>query len=84
MDLRFQEPEMKARIASLYLPLIGIVIDALPQLYDPNMDAKSRSGGGASLQTDESSTPGIDQTIAMAIAGSSVYSIPSESSSVWL
>jgi len=31
---RYAEPEIKSRICSLYLPLLGIVIDALPQLYD--------------------------------------------------
>lgn len=32
-DPRLQNPEVKARVAALYLPLIGIVLDAQPQLY---------------------------------------------------
>nr|XP_037877673.1 dedicator of cytokinesis protein 7 isoform X2 [Bombyx mori] len=32
-DPRVAEPELKARVASLYLPLLGIVMDAYPQLY---------------------------------------------------
>ncbi|XP_023230631.1 dedicator of cytokinesis protein 7-like [Centruroides sculpturatus] len=41
-DPRFAEPEYKARVAALYLPLIGIVIDTLPQLYDWQSEAKSK------------------------------------------
>lgn len=33
-DDRLAESDQKARVASLYLPLIGIVLDALPLLYD--------------------------------------------------
>lgn len=32
-DERFTEPEVKARVVALYLPLISIVIDALAQLH---------------------------------------------------
>lgn len=34
-DSRLLDPSVKARVASLYLPLIGIVLDASAQLYDP-------------------------------------------------
>uniref|UniRef100_A0A669CR10 Dedicator of cytokinesis 7 n=1 Tax=Oreochromis niloticus TaxID=8128 RepID=A0A669CR10_ORENI len=33
-DPRYADPEVKARVAMLYLPLIGIVMEALPQLHD--------------------------------------------------
>ncbi|GFS94716.1 dedicator of cytokinesis protein 7 [Nephila pilipes] len=33
-DPRIVEPDQKARVASLYLPLIGITLDALPLFYD--------------------------------------------------
>lgn len=33
-DPRYADPEVKARVAMLYLPLIGIVMETLPQLYD--------------------------------------------------
>ncbi|XP_054707332.1 dedicator of cytokinesis protein 7-like [Uloborus diversus] len=33
-DVRLTEADQKARVASLYLPLVGIVLDALPLLYD--------------------------------------------------
>lgn len=33
-DPRYADPEVKARVAMLYLPLIGIVMETLPQLHD--------------------------------------------------
>uniref|UniRef100_A0A8C7S863 Dedicator of cytokinesis 7 n=1 Tax=Oncorhynchus mykiss TaxID=8022 RepID=A0A8C7S863_ONCMY len=33
-DPRYADPEVKARVATLYLPLIGIVMETLPQLHD--------------------------------------------------
>ncbi|XP_067118403.1 dedicator of cytokinesis protein 7 isoform X1 [Centruroides vittatus] len=68
-DPRFAEPEYKARVAALYLPLIGIVIDTLPQLYDWQSEAKSRSLSSNSDNTDWNS---INQSVAMAIAGSNI------------
>lgn len=76
-DPRFQTPDAKARIASLYLPLIGIVADALPQLYDPNFEAKSRSS-----QEQSSDVTVIDRSVAMAISGSSIYAVSGDSSAV--
>lgn len=32
MDGRYREPEIRARVAVLYLPLLGIVMDTIPQL----------------------------------------------------
>lgn len=33
-DPRYADPEVKARVAMLYLPVIGIVMETLPQLHD--------------------------------------------------
>ncbi|KAG8534913.1 hypothetical protein GDO81_029960 [Engystomops pustulosus] len=33
-DPRYADPEVKARVAMLYLPLIGIIMETVPQLYD--------------------------------------------------
>lgn len=33
-DPRYADPEVKARVAMLYLPLIGIIMETLPQLHD--------------------------------------------------
>ena len=81
VDPRYQSREAKARIAMLYVPLIGIVIDALPQLcidvalptHQHHTESVTETVGGDDAR-------GIDQTVAMAIAGSSVYSIPGEAS----
>uniref|UniRef100_A0A8C8G7J9 Dedicator of cytokinesis 7 n=1 Tax=Oncorhynchus tshawytscha TaxID=74940 RepID=A0A8C8G7J9_ONCTS len=54
-DPRYADPEVKARVATLYLPLIGIVMETLPQLHDFTEDGNSM----------------ISQTVAMAIAGTS-------------
>lgn len=32
-DSRYYESESRARFAVLYLPLLGIIMDAIPQLY---------------------------------------------------
>uniref|UniRef100_A0A452UGS9 Dedicator of cytokinesis 7 n=1 Tax=Ursus maritimus TaxID=29073 RepID=A0A452UGS9_URSMA len=67
-DPRYSDPQTKARVAMLYLPLIGIIMETVPQLYDftgtspiciaPD-DYESESGSM------------ISQTVAMAIAGTS-------------
>lgn len=33
LDSRYTEPEARARVAVLYLPLLSIVMDAIPQLH---------------------------------------------------
>jgi len=77
MDPRYQSREAKARIATLYVPLIGIVIDALPQLC---IDTRPAQQHESTEVVNADDARGIDQTVAMAIAGSSVYTIASESS----
>ena len=52
MDPRYASTECRARVAALYLPLLGIVMDAIPQLFDPNSDdarpgAAGENGAGA-------------------------------------
>uniref|UniRef100_A0A8D0ACJ9 Dedicator of cytokinesis 7 n=1 Tax=Sander lucioperca TaxID=283035 RepID=A0A8D0ACJ9_SANLU len=64
-DPRYADPEVKARVAMLYLPLIGIVMETLPQLHDftaMGSSGEEAEGEGNSL---------ISQTVAMAIAGTS-------------
>ena len=39
-DPRYSDTGCKARVATLYLPLIGVLIDALPHLYDWNAEGK--------------------------------------------
>ena len=42
-DMRFQDLDIKSRIASLYLPLLGIVMESLNQLCDPVSEARPRN-----------------------------------------
>ncbi|XP_064416958.1 dedicator of cytokinesis protein 7 isoform X2 [Latimeria chalumnae] len=71
-DPRYTDPEVKARVAQLYLPLIGIVMDTLPQLYDftEHHSQKSRLASLICDETDGENGSMISQSIAMAIAGS--------------
>lgn len=39
-DVRYVDANCKARVATLYLPLIGVLLDALPHLYDWNVEGK--------------------------------------------
>uniref|UniRef100_A0A4W6DFK1 Dedicator of cytokinesis 7 n=1 Tax=Lates calcarifer TaxID=8187 RepID=A0A4W6DFK1_LATCA len=67
-DPRYADPEVKARVAMLYLPLIGIVMETLPQLHDftaVGSSGEEAEGEGNSM---------ISQTVAMAIAGTSTAS----------
>ena len=42
-DTRYDEPSCRARVASLYLPLLGIVIEYLPLLHGAPMDDENGS-----------------------------------------
>lgn len=42
LDPRYVEPEVAARVAVLYLPLLGIVMDAIPQLHQYMSDVNDR------------------------------------------
>ncbi|XP_069126839.1 dedicator of cytokinesis protein 7-like isoform X2 [Argopecten irradians] len=65
LDVRYTDPEMKSRLAALYMPLIGIVIDALSQLYDPRVEGRYRNSGNF----DDDEGDKISHRVAMAIAG---------------
>uniref|UniRef100_A0AAQ4PWN5 Dedicator of cytokinesis 7 n=1 Tax=Gasterosteus aculeatus aculeatus TaxID=481459 RepID=A0AAQ4PWN5_GASAC len=78
-DPRYADPEVKARVAMLYLPLIGIVMETLTQLHDftaaMGSSGEEAEGEGNSL---------ISQTVAMAIAGTSTPTPMSRPSSFLL
>uniref|UniRef100_A0A673MIM0 Dedicator of cytokinesis protein 8-like n=1 Tax=Sinocyclocheilus rhinocerous TaxID=307959 RepID=A0A673MIM0_9TELE len=68
LDQRCSRPEVKAKIAALYLPLVGIIIDSINYLdFTGTALHKSRKSGGPEEDPD-SITP-INQSVAMAIAG---------------
>uniref|UniRef100_A0A4W5RXC4 Dedicator of cytokinesis 7 n=1 Tax=Hucho hucho TaxID=62062 RepID=A0A4W5RXC4_9TELE len=79
-DPRYADPEVKARVAMLYLPLIGIIMDTLPQLHD--FTAQGSADGAVWDESVEDGNSMISQTVAMAIAGTSTpMSRPSTESS---
>ncbi|XP_046870241.1 LOW QUALITY PROTEIN: dedicator of cytokinesis protein 7 [Hypomesus transpacificus] len=80
-DPRYADPEVKARVATLYLPLIGIVMETLPQLHDfteshsqwgRSGGAQGGAGGPGGEEAEGEGNSMISQTVAMAIAGTSV------------
>ncbi|XP_077600292.1 dedicator of cytokinesis protein 8-like isoform X1 [Stigmatopora nigra] len=69
LDHRCIKSEVRAKMAALYLPLVGIIIDSTNYLDFTVSDArcaKSKSGGP---EDDLDSVPPINQSVAMAIAG---------------
>uniref|UniRef100_A0A665UKF5 Dedicator of cytokinesis 7 n=1 Tax=Echeneis naucrates TaxID=173247 RepID=A0A665UKF5_ECHNA len=72
-DPRYADPEVKARVAMLYLPLIGIVMETLPQLHDFTGEDFTGDFNSAEEAEGEGNSM-ISQTVAMAIAGTSTPS----------
>uniref|UniRef100_A0A671L1Y1 Dedicator of cytokinesis 8 n=1 Tax=Sinocyclocheilus anshuiensis TaxID=1608454 RepID=A0A671L1Y1_9TELE len=69
LDQRCSRPEVKAKIAALYLPLVGIIIDSINYLdFTGTALHKSRCKSGGPEEDPDSITP-INQSVAMAIAG---------------
>ncbi|NXO05322.1 DOCK8 protein, partial [Rhinopomastus cyanomelas] len=69
LDPRCSKKEVKIKIAALYLPLVGIILDSLPQLHDFTVsDARSGKGCTGNLEEEESAGT-INQNVALAIAG---------------
>ncbi|XP_068095450.1 dedicator of cytokinesis protein 7 isoform X12 [Hyperolius riggenbachi] len=81
-DPRYADPEVKARVAMLYLPLIGIVMETVPQLYDFTESHNQRGRHNCASGEDPDGEAGnmISQTVAMAIAGTSVPQLTRPSS----
>ncbi|XP_042203401.1 dedicator of cytokinesis protein 7-like isoform X8 [Homarus americanus] len=71
-DDRYTEPEVKARVVGLYLPLISIVIDALPQLHT-FASSKYRFLTSSLGDDSEGGPTHIHQNVALAIAGSTMF-----------
>ncbi|KAM9464553.1 dedicator of cytokinesis protein 8-like isoform 4-T4 [Salvelinus alpinus] len=69
LDQRCTRPDVRAKVATLYLPLVGIIIDSINYLDFTVSEArggKSKTGGS---DEDPDNIPPINQSIAMAIAG---------------
>uniref|UniRef100_A0A8C7VMT0 Dedicator of cytokinesis 8 n=1 Tax=Oncorhynchus mykiss TaxID=8022 RepID=A0A8C7VMT0_ONCMY len=70
LDQRCTRPDVRAKVATLYLPLVGIIIDSINYL-DFTGTALARGGKSKTGGSDEDpdNIPPINQSIAMAIAG---------------
>ncbi|XP_043955470.1 dedicator of cytokinesis protein 7-like isoform X2 [Gambusia affinis] len=71
-DPRYQDPQVRAHVAQLYLPLLPIVMESLPQLHDfcDSSLSRARLSSAYFEDTDPDSGNIISQSVAMAIAGS--------------
>uniref|UniRef100_A0A493TXQ5 Dedicator of cytokinesis 7 n=1 Tax=Anas platyrhynchos platyrhynchos TaxID=8840 RepID=A0A493TXQ5_ANAPP len=81
-DPRYADPQVKARVAMLYLPLIGVIMETVPQLYDFT-ESHNQRGRPSCVAVDDYESEGgsmISQTVAMAIAGTSVHQLARPSS----
>ncbi|XP_008560858.1 dedicator of cytokinesis protein 7 [Microplitis demolitor] len=67
-DPRYADPSSKARVAVIYLPLLNIIMDSLPQLYQ--WDSKNKN-----LYPND--TNSITQSVALAIAGGNAADVAS-------
>uniref|UniRef100_A0A8C2TTT5 Dedicator of cytokinesis 7 n=1 Tax=Coturnix japonica TaxID=93934 RepID=A0A8C2TTT5_COTJA len=81
-DPRYADPQVKARVAMLYLPLIGVIMETVPQLYDFTESHNQRGRPSCVTADDYEGESGsmISQTVAMAIAGTSVPQLTRPSS----
>uniref|UniRef100_A0A8C4EYC7 Dedicator of cytokinesis 8 n=1 Tax=Dicentrarchus labrax TaxID=13489 RepID=A0A8C4EYC7_DICLA len=66
LDHRCIKPEVRAKVAALYLPLVGIIIDSTNYLDFTGMDTHKHTGGP---EDDLENASLINQSVAMAIAG---------------
>lgn len=81
LDSRYAEPEARARVAALYIPILGIIMDTIPQLHQYLTESHDRLQNIGLLDDYQgpsiiSST--ISPDIAYAIAGSRMYSLAPE------
>lgn len=78
-DTRFVERDARARVATLYLPLLGIVMDAIPQFHQFLVDSIDRFQSIGLLDDYQGphvsiGNPTINPEVAYAISGSRMYS----------
>ncbi|XP_075415020.1 dedicator of cytokinesis protein 8 isoform X2 [Tenrec ecaudatus] len=68
LDPRCARPEVKVKVAALYLPLVGIILDALPQFYDFT-DTRGGKGRANGLDEDQEAGSSAPQSVVLAVAG---------------
>ncbi|XP_038048649.1 dedicator of cytokinesis protein 7-like isoform X4 [Patiria miniata] len=72
-DTRYTDPDCRMRVAALYLPLLGIIMDAIPQLNCHSASTVNRPSAAMGYDDAEIDGSPVNQSVAMAIAGTSVY-----------
>ncbi|XP_061484809.1 dedicator of cytokinesis protein 8 isoform X2 [Rhineura floridana] len=83
LDKSCLKPEVKVKVAALYLPLVGIILDALLQLHDFTVsDGRNGKGRIGSPDEEQEAAGQINQNIALAIAGNQFNLLQSSGSSV--
>ncbi|XP_045145300.1 dedicator of cytokinesis protein 8 [Echinops telfairi] len=89
LDPRCARPEVKVKVAALYLPLVGIILDALPQFYDFT-DTRGGKGRANGLDEDQEAGSSAPQSVVLAVAGThfnlktsgTIFSVPYKQCSV--
>uniref|UniRef100_A0A8D2L2D0 Dedicator of cytokinesis 8 n=1 Tax=Varanus komodoensis TaxID=61221 RepID=A0A8D2L2D0_VARKO len=77
------KPEVKVKVAALYLPLVGIILDAFPQLHDFTVsDGRNGKGRAGSPDEEQEAANQINQNIALAIAGNQFNALQTSASSL--
>uniref|UniRef100_A0A3B4YNS5 Dedicator of cytokinesis 8 n=1 Tax=Seriola lalandi dorsalis TaxID=1841481 RepID=A0A3B4YNS5_SERLL len=69
LDHRCIKPEVRAKVAALYLPLVGIIIDSTNYLDFTVSDTRGGKNKTGGPEDDLENVPPINQSVAMAIAG---------------
>ncbi|XP_036434251.1 dedicator of cytokinesis protein 8 isoform X2 [Colossoma macropomum] len=69
LDARCTRPEVRTKIAALYLPLVGIIIDSINYLDFTVSESRGSKGKTNGPEDDFESVTPINQSVAMAIAG---------------
>ncbi|XP_048846353.1 LOW QUALITY PROTEIN: dedicator of cytokinesis protein 7-like [Brienomyrus brachyistius] len=72
-DPRLTDPQVRSHVAKLYLPLVPVVMETLPQLFDFTDTCLPRARHASTFLADDADMDGtstISQSVAMAIAGS--------------
>ncbi|XP_069555622.1 dedicator of cytokinesis protein 8 isoform X2 [Brachyistius frenatus] len=69
LDHRCIKPEVRAKVAALHLPLVGIIIDSTNYLDFTVCDTRGGKNKTGGPDDDLESVPPINQSVAMAIAG---------------
>ncbi|XP_059909470.1 dedicator of cytokinesis protein 8 [Gadus macrocephalus] len=69
LDQRCVKPEVGAKVAALYLPLVGVIIDSINYLDFTVSEARSGKNKTGGPDDDLENVPPINQSVAMAIAG---------------